>query len=183
MRPVPDGPPFIVSTWVSISGTCPDVCTFKDNGCYAQAGATHLVMGRLDRASRGRTSLSITLEEAAAIDELFPGGVPQDGARGGRDMRLHVGGDVSCRKGAKALGEAVARFQKRGGGRCWTYTHRWREVPREAWGPISVLASVERIMFDQALRQSDGDHNVAADRLKLSLKEFEQRLKQINIED
>jgi two-component system response regulator AtoC len=54
---------------------------------------------------------------------------------------------------------------------------------RNGSGLEQVLASVERIMFDQALRQSDGDHNLAADRLKLELEEFKQRLKRISAEE
>ncbi len=29
------------------------------------------------------------------------------------------------------------------GGRVWSYTHAWREVPRKSWGNVSVLASIE----------------------------------------
>lgn len=142
IRPTPVGP-YCASTYVSIAATCPASCPFRDNGCYAQSGASHLTMGALDRAGRRARALEVTLAEAVALNDLWPRGVPQDGHRGGRDLRLHVGGDVSCTAGARALGEAVARLQARGLGECWTYTHRWREIPREAWGPISVLASCE----------------------------------------
>ena len=139
--------PFCVSTYVSIASTCPDSCTFKNNGCYAQAGSAHLTMGTLDLRGRGYTPLEVTQGEAAALSAMWKqdGRVPQDGARGGRDLRLHVGGDASCRRGARALGDAVAELQRRGLGSAWTYTHRWREIPRAAWGPISVLASVETV--------------------------------------
>jgi two-component system response regulator AtoC len=40
----------------------------------------------------------------------------------------------------------------------------------------TVLRDVERIMLDEALRQSDGDHAVAAANLGLSLTEFESKL-------
>lgn len=141
-RPTPVGP-FVASTYVSIAATCPSTCTFRDNGCYAQAGASHLTMGDLDRAGRRTTGLEVTLAEAAKLDALWPGGVPQDGHRGGRDLRLHVGGDTSCTTGARALAESVARLQARGLGAAWSYTHAWRSIPREAFGPISVLASCE----------------------------------------
>ena len=150
-RFVPTGP-FVVSTYVSIAATCPDSCAFKSGGCYAQAGASHLTMRGLDRAALGLVALDVTLAEAAAIDRLWVRGVPQDGADGGRDLRLHVGGEVSCAEGARALAAAVTRYQARGGGRCWTYTHRWRSIPREAWGPISVLASCERLADAEAAR-------------------------------
>lgn len=142
IRPTPTGP-YCASTYVSIAATCPTSCTFRDNGCYAQAGASHLTMGALDRAGRRTTGLDVTLAEAAKLDSLWPGGVPQDGHRGGRDLRLHVGGDTSCKTGARALAESVARLQARGLGAAWSYTHAWRTIPRAAFGPISVLASCE----------------------------------------
>lgn len=135
--------PYVASTYVSIAATCPDSCAFKGNGCYASAGASHLTMRRLNDAARGWPALEVTLAEARAIDGVFVRGVPQDGALGGRDLRLHVGGEVSCTTGARALADAARRWLERGGGQVWTYTHRWREIPREAWGPISVLASCE----------------------------------------
>jgi len=135
--------PYVVSTYVSIEATCPDTCRCKNNGCYAQTGFTRTHMDKRELASRRMTSLEVTLKEAEQIDKLYVRGVPQDGARGGRDLRLHVAGDVSCERGARALASAASRWHDRGGGSVWTYTHRWREIPREAWGPISVLASVE----------------------------------------
>lgn len=141
-RPTPTGP-YVASTYTSIAATCPTSCTFRDNGCYAQAGQSHLVMGRLDQAGRRTTALEVSLAEAEKLDALWPNGVPQDGARGGRDLRLHVGGDVSCTAGAMALSHAVMRLRGRGLGESWTYTHRWREIPADAWSTIAALASVE----------------------------------------
>lgn len=135
--------PYVSSTYVSIAATCPDSCAFKGAGCFASAGASHLTMRRLNEAAKGWPALEVTLAEARAIDKAFSRGVPQDGMLGGRDLRLHVGGEVSCRQGARALGEAARRWLERGGGQIWTYSHRWREIPRAAWGPISVLASCE----------------------------------------
>jgi hypothetical protein len=135
--------PYCASTYVSIAATCPHSCPFRDNGCYAQAGASHLTMGALDRAGRRTRGLEVSLAEAAKLDDLWRRGVPQDGHRGGRDLRLHVGGDVSCEAGTRAVARAVERLQARGLGATWTYTHRWREIPREAFGSIAVLASCE----------------------------------------
>lgn len=136
--------PYCVSTYASIAATCPGSCPFRDNGCFAQAGASHLTMGKLDRSGRKVRPLSVTLAEADKIAHLWQrDGVPQDGARGGRDLRLHVGGDVSCADGAAALAEAAQGYQERGGGAVWTYTHRWRELGRSSWGAINVFASCE----------------------------------------
>ena len=141
-RFVPTGP-YCASSYTSIAATCPSACPFRDNGCFAQAGASHLTMGKLDRAGRRTTGLEVTLAEAAKLNRLWVRGVPQDGARGGRDLRLHVGGDTSCTRGAEALAGAVLRLRNRGLGDCWTYTHAWRTIPRNAFGSISVLASCE----------------------------------------
>lgn len=135
--------PFVSSTYVSIQATCPSSCPFKSGGCFAKAGSSHLTMNQLDRAARRMTALDVTLREAAILDSQWPNGIPQDGAKGGRDLRLHVGGEVSCSKGASALAAAARRWRERGGGAVWTYTHRWREIRRECWGEINVFASVE----------------------------------------
>lgn len=136
--------PFVASTYVSIAATCPSVCPFRDAGCFAQAGAQHLTMGRLDAAGRRTTALEVSLAEAQALHGLWKGGVPLDGHSGnGRDLRLHVGGDVSCERGAAALSGAVRALKVRGLGAAWTYSHRHREIPRAAWRSISVLASCE----------------------------------------
>lgn len=145
-RNVPIGP-FVTSTYVSIEKTCPSTCTFKGNGCYVQAGPSKVHAETLDAVAsvEGWTALEIIRAEARAIDRLWLDGVPQDGAKGGRDLRLHVGGDVSCARGAAALGEAAHRWRSRAGGQVWTYTHRWRSIAPAAWGPwVSVLASCDR---------------------------------------
>lgn len=139
--------PFVASTYASIAATCPGSCPFRDNGCFAQAGASHLTMGSLDRAGRRVSALAVSLAEADKLGAMWVRGVPQDGGRdgqSGRDLRLHVGGDVSCESGAQSIALAVRSLQRRRGlGACWTYTHRWREIPRRAFGSISVLASCE----------------------------------------
>ena len=99
----------------------------------------------MDAAAVGKSSLDVIREEVAAIDGAFGGGaVPQDGAQGGRDLRLHIGGDVGNAQGARLLAGAVRRWRKRGGGAVWVYTHLWREVNRIEWGAgWAVHASVE----------------------------------------
>jgi hypothetical protein len=143
-RPIPRGP-FCCSTYVSIEATCSSACPFKGAGCYVQAGFTGRAVRQLDELAVGSSSLDVSLAEVAVIDGAFRKGVPQDGARGGRDLRLHDSGDASTVGGAIMLGEAAARWRARGGGSVWTYTHAWRDVDRSNWGPsVSVLASVEK---------------------------------------
>lgn len=143
-RPEPQGP-FVSATYVSINATCPRSCPFLNAGCFVQAGFTKMLSDRLDREARGMSALLVARAEARAIDDTFKRGVPQDGARGGRDLRLHVGGDCGSPAGVRALAGAAERWRARGGGVVWTYTHHWRTVPREAWGAIAVLASVESV--------------------------------------
>jgi hypothetical protein len=104
----------------------------------------HLNGNMLDAAA-GDDPDGVIAAEVDLIDGLFVRGVPQDGPHGGgRPLRLHVAGDVTSAAAARALSGAAYRWMARGGGPVWSYTHRWREIPREAWGWVSVLASVER---------------------------------------
>jgi len=155
LRPTPVArPPYCSSTYVSISATCPSTCSFKEVGCYVREGFTGSMSRRLDERARGLTGDAVVMIESEHIKAAFGRGpIPQDGARGGRDLRLHVGGDVSSARATKWLAAAAVDWQRRGGGRVWTYTHRWREVPVAAWGPISALASVESVSdAKQAMR-------------------------------
>jgi len=134
--------PYCSSTHVSIEATCPDSCTFKGAGCYAQAG---MVVQRLDRgvAAMGVNGTQVAEMEARAIDGMFVRGIPQDGARGGRDLRLHVSGDAATETAAHLLAGAARRWQERGGGAVWSFTHNWSTIARHYWGDVSVLASCE----------------------------------------
>lgn len=143
-RPVPQGP-FCCATSTSIEATCDDSCPFKGNGCFADAGFTRIQSVKMNREAEESTGLEVAQEEAALIDSQWPRGVPQDGARGGRDLRLHVAGDASGVGAARALAGAAQRWGERDGGAVWTFTHAWRTIPRAAWGPIAVLASVESV--------------------------------------
>lgn len=136
--------PFVSSTFVSIAATCPDTCAFKRSGCFADAGFTRILSKRLDEAAAGQTEIQVIADECRAILRSFRGSViPQDGARGGRDLRLHVGGDVRSTQAAELLARAARDWRRRGGGAVWTFTHSWQQIPRSAFGPISVLASIE----------------------------------------
>jgi hypothetical protein len=133
-----------------------------------------MAVRRLDREAvrRGWSGIATIEAEVAKIDKLFVRGVPQDGARGGRDLRLHVSGDAFSTTGAELLAGAADRWLSRGGGSVWTFTHLWRRIPRASWGPISVLASVEtRIEAREAIelgyapaltvQEHDGPHAIS----------------------
>ncbi|MCZ7679831.1 MAG: hypothetical protein M5U28_14130 [Sandaracinaceae bacterium] len=144
-EPVAVGP-FVASSYISIAGTCPQSCPFRTAGCYAGTGSARALVAKLDAAAEMLTPLEVVRQEAELIDRFAARGVPRDGGRhghSGRDLRLHVSGDVRSRAAAQLLGEASERYRQRGGGRVWTYTHSARVVHRADWGDISVLASVE----------------------------------------
>jgi hypothetical protein len=124
-------------TYASIESTCRD-CRLKDSGCYAQTSFTGFTVRRLDAQACGMDATQVAEAEACAIDASYGGGpVP------GTALRLHVSGDCSSPEGARALAGAVSRWRNRGGTDAWTYTHSWRRMKREDWGPISVLASLD----------------------------------------
>lgn len=146
VEPVAIGP-FVATTYVAMAPTCPRTCPFFERGCYARAGAARRLITKLDRAAVGLTSREVIEQEAELIRRAFRGGaIPRDGGRdgkSGRDLRLHVAGDVGTAGDARILADDARGWIARDGGIVWTYTHRWRTIPRDAWGPIRVLASVE----------------------------------------
>lgn len=144
-RPVAK-PPYCSATYMPIAQTCPSSCTFKGKGCFASSGYSGRAVRRLEELARGKSELELAQAEALAIDRLDRKGVALDGGRDGesrRDMRLHVSGDVTEASGLDVLTASVARWQARGGGAAWSFTHAWRTLPRERWRTISILASIE----------------------------------------
>lgn len=126
------------ATYASIKHTCPSTCPLKDEGCYAQNSFVGMINHRNENRAKGETVLDVARSEAKAIDDSYNGGpVPT-----GRDLRLHVAGDSRTLAGTRILNKAVGRWKKRGGGLCWSYTHAWKNVPREEWTNVSMLASV-----------------------------------------
>lgn len=131
-RPLP-AEPFCAATTTSIAATCPLTCPWMRSGCYEQTGTQQRRQYLLDQAA-GR-GLEVIRAEARLIERSL---VPRE-----RPLRLHVGGDVSCTEGAELLAAAARSWLERGGGPAWAYTHRWREIPRSAWGPVVAFASIE----------------------------------------
>lgn len=128
-------------TYAPVKYTCPDSCSLKDKGCYAQNSFVGIVNRRLARRSRGASPLDMARAEARCIDNAYDGGaVPA-----GRDMRLHVSGDSRTWAGTRIINSAVGRWKLRGGGDCWSYTHAYAHVPRELWSHVSILASVDTV--------------------------------------
>ena len=118
--------------------SCPTSCAFHQEGCYAEHDNNRIHWDRVTAGAPGATPLELAEAEAAAID-----GLPGD-----RDLRLHVAGDSTTEAGTRLIAAACGRYVGRGRAkgyevRAWAYTHAWRAVPRDAWGPVSVLASCE----------------------------------------
>lgn len=129
------------ATYASIEATCPKTCPFKGEGCYAQTGYVAITTHRLDKRAGDSTAYQVAKEEADAINNSYNGGpVPS-----GRDLRIHVSGDCRGIKSAQVIAKAVDGWKKRGGNQAWSFTHAWKNVPRSAWGSVSVLASVESV--------------------------------------
>lgn len=124
----------VATTYAPVRQSCPSSCRLRGNGCYYECGRTYGLNNRLEQEAGHATPLEIAQAEADAIDRA---GIA-DG------LRLHTGGDCQDAAGATAIGEAVGRWRRRGGGPAWTYTHAWPQVPRAAWTPaVSIFASIE----------------------------------------
>lgn len=129
------------ATYASIKSSCPKTCPLMGEGCYAELGHTGIHVKRLDEQAVGFSPLQVARAEANSIDESYKGGaVPS-----GRDLRIHVSGDCRTIAGARLVNKAVGRWKKRGGGNAWSYTHAWKNVPRDTWSNVSMLASVSDI--------------------------------------
>lgn len=127
------------ATTYAAQTSCPSSCVFFDGGgCYAESGATGVfVTTPLNKAARARphTPLDVAQAEADAIDGLC--------VRPGTPLRLHTVGDCASDAAAALVAAAAARYEARGGGPVWTYTHAWRTVRRSSWGAVNVFASCE----------------------------------------
>lgn len=125
----------IVAATYAAQTSCPATCPLRGAGCYAESGPMALHTGRLNRANR--SAIQVARDEAMAIDAL----------KSGLPLRLHVVGDCRTKATARIVSGAAARYIKRTGARAvWTYTHAWRDVPRDAWArEVSVLASCENV--------------------------------------
>lgn len=137
------------ATYSSIKDTCPDSCSLKNEGCYAQTSFVGMINHRMERRARGASALEVARSEAKAIDDAYKGGpVPA-----GRDLRVHVAGDSRTLAGTRLINKAIKRWKQRGGGSVWSYTHAWKHVPRTEWNQVSILASVANVGEVQAARE------------------------------
>lgn len=128
---------FVSATYAPIQ-TCPSTCCFLNKGCYAQFGHTGIHLAKINKEVRNRkikTIIDIAKEEAKEISLLS----------GTKPLRLHIVGDCKTSKAAEILSRAAKDYSEKNNQPVWTYTHAWREIPRNKWGDISVLASCETL--------------------------------------
>jgi hypothetical protein len=127
---------FASSTYAPIAQTCSARCPLRDNGCYAQGGRVGLHEKHLREWNEDLNGDTIAMLEASEIES----GAKR--VKGNRALRLHVSGDANTVFRARVLAQACESWR----GQVWSYTHSWRDVPREAWGnKVSILASCERL--------------------------------------
>lgn len=126
----------VSATYVALK-SCPTSCPLRGEGCYAELGKVGMYVRRLDRNAAGQDvdGRDMARAEAREIDSLS----------GKRALRLHVSGDSRTFVNARIVANAAERYMARGGQKVWSYTHAWRDVAREAWGAVSVLASCESL--------------------------------------
>lgn len=121
------------STYIS-QGSCPASCVFLGNGCYAETGPMGWsITNKLNiQALRKLNPEELANNEAIVIGQLT-GRLP---------LRLHVVGDCSTQRAAQTVSEAARLYSRRYNQIAFGYTHS-RNIPREAWGDVSILASCE----------------------------------------
>jgi transposase-like protein len=117
------------ATTYAAQTSCPTGCPFFDGGgCYAEAGSIgKFLTAPLNAAAKARAHTAVDVARVVS----------------GRVLRLHTVGDCASDEAARIVAAAAERYQARGGGAVWTYTHAWRQVLRGSWGQVSVLASCE----------------------------------------
>ncbi len=128
-----------ISVTYASQASCPNSCPFKGNGCYAESGPVYWsVTSKLNKSPETNVD-KIAEEEAKAIDTLSAT----------RHLRIHVVGDSTTDKAAKAISKAATKYKKKAKDnghdvKVYKYTHCWSDVKRSSFGKdISVLASCE----------------------------------------
>ena len=111
--------------------TCPNTCSFKNNGCYGESGPSAFTMVRLHE--NPLTPLQAAHIEAKKLMALT----------GKNHLRTHVVGDCSTPETAGIVGQAMVDYENRTGKLAWTYTHSWKTVKLSDWNGAFVNASLE----------------------------------------
>ncbi len=151
-----------ISTTYMNQMTCPKSCPHLNKGCYAENGLVGMHTRRIEREA-GEQIAAMVAETKGTILGMdaakdYPEVMVQHEAKaiiecltGKRKLRVHVVGDVVSVANAVVIGQAMKQHTAKHGMGAWTYTHRWSEIPNDAWYGASVWASVETpIQVNQA---------------------------------
>lgn len=111
--------------------TCPLTCPLLGGGgCYSETGPTNVHTERISRHGPD-TIIAAAHLEAADIR----------GLSGKRPLRIHDVRDCPSDESARIVSAAADEYMAKHNQPVWTYTHA-DDVPRDAWGKVSVLRSV-----------------------------------------
>ena len=124
----------LVSATYAPIQSCPDVCPFKDGGCYGQQSFCGKYFREVSKAAE---KLKITQPRQIAREE----GKAIKTLSGKHPLRLHTAGDCRSEAAVKEIVKATKDYPNR----VWTYTHAWRNIDSDTWEHISTLASCENI--------------------------------------
>jgi hypothetical protein len=121
---------FCSTTYATVD-SCPRACPLKGaKACYGNIGNLAFQWKRLAGC---KSPEKIARTEAKAIL----------GLTGKYPLRIHTLGDCRTTEAVRIVSLAAMQYMSRFGQPAWTYTHAWRNVNRDAWGTVSVLASCE----------------------------------------
>lgn len=119
--------------------SCPQECLFLNQGCYAEYGPMlWSVTSKLNLEVKGLRPAELARMEGGMI-----WGMRYDPRARNRPLRLHGVGDCASDYAAQEVSSAADHWILTNEAPVWSYTHAWRNVKRESWGNVSILASVE----------------------------------------
>lgn len=119
--------------------SCPQECLFLNQGCYAEYGPMlWTVTSKLNQEAKGLGIMDLARREAELIAWLS-----RDPRARDRPLRLHGVGDCASDGAAKIVARASEYWITKNKAPVWGYTHAWKNVKRESWRNVSILASVE----------------------------------------
>lgn len=127
----------VAATYAPIRQTCPVSCPMRDNGCYAQYGNVRYSETRVSQYVDGMNGDTVAILEADEVCDMARK------APRGHAIRLHVSGDATSDFRASHMARAADTWRRVVNGPVWSYTHAWRDVARDSWGTVSILASCE----------------------------------------
>ena len=106
--------------------TCPDTCSFKGNGCYAERGWTRLHWDKLNRSDTG-----VSLKELCRLIRIIPGQTL---------WRHNTAGDLPGKGNRINVSELAALVRANRGRRGFTFTHKYTGRVNDNGQPRNLAA-------------------------------------------